>query len=236
MVSETNIDTAFAVSLTQAETTKRAAPVAVFLKDALTVGPAPVRTLESKAHGAGLLGKRQAITHAKSFKRAKQQLGVRSVRKGFGRGGEWFWQLPATATESSPGQGGHLSTARKQIGDTYGHRACSERGADERSSLNSSVQVIAGGDRDPAVLTWVSLVDQLDHSRLPAGISAPRWAAFLTDSQVFLDSPFADRAARLGWSTADLFGFSPVQPLMHLGSAGLLWVLNGAAILELHRD
>src|SRR5262245_41041374 len=86
MVSETNIDTAFAVSLTQAETTKRAAPVAVFLKDALTVGPAPVRALESKAHGAGLLGKRQAITHAKSFKRAKQQLGVRSVRKGV-----WTW-------------------------------------------------------------------------------------------------------------------------------------------------
>lgn len=61
MVSESNIDTAFALSLTHAETTKGAAPVAVFLKDALTGGPAPVRALESKAHGAGLLGKRQAI-------------------------------------------------------------------------------------------------------------------------------------------------------------------------------
>jgi hypothetical protein len=79
----------------------------------------------------------------------------------------------------------------------------------------------------------MTLVRRLDDNRPPVGIPVNRWDTFLTDSHVFLDSPLADRAARLGWTAADLFGFSPVQ---HLGSAGLLWVLNGATMVELHRD
>jgi hypothetical protein len=33
-----------------------------------------------------------------------------------------------------------------------------------------------------------------------------------------------------------LFGCAPKRPLDHLGSAGLLWAINGGRLLELHRD
>jgi hypothetical protein len=33
-----------------------------------------------------------------------------------------------------------------------------------------------------------------------------------------------------------LFGCAPKRPLAYLGSAGLLWAINGGRLLELHRD
>src|ERR1700730_3832844 len=58
------------------------------------------------AQAAALLVNGQRITHAKLFKQAKKSLGIRSVRSGFGAGGEWLWLLekpaapPVTATSS----------------------------------------------------------------------------------------------------------------------------------------
>ena len=48
--------------------------------------------------------------------------------------------------------------------------------------------------------------------------------------------PWAERAAELGWNARALFGCHRNSPLMHLGTAGLLWVINGGKLLELHRD
>jgi hypothetical protein len=44
-----------------------------------------------------------------------------------------------------------------------------------------------------------------------------------------LNSPenWAERAAELGWDARALFGCHRNYPLMHLGSAGLLWAING---------
>jgi hypothetical protein len=53
---------------------------------------------------------------------------------------------------------------------------------------------------------------------------------------VFLNSPEAERAARLGWRTIELFGCKPIYPLSYLGEAGLLWHVNGGRIVQLHRD
>jgi hypothetical protein len=72
--------------------------VAEFLRDAFAGGALGVPKLEVMARAAGLLGEGQRITHAKVFKRAKKFLGIRSVRNGFGDGGEWLW-LP----EKQPG-------------------------------------------------------------------------------------------------------------------------------------
>jgi hypothetical protein len=47
---------------------------------------------------------------------------------------------------------------------------------------------------------------------------------------------WAERAAELGWDARALFGCHRNRPLMHLGSAGLLWVINGGRLIELHRD
>jgi hypothetical protein len=44
-----------------------------------------------------LLGERQSITVSKKFRAAKKKLGIISRRDGFGRGGEWFWELPTTS-------------------------------------------------------------------------------------------------------------------------------------------
>jgi hypothetical protein len=55
------------------------------------------RQLGTAARTAGLLGERQRVTDSKKFKAAKKVLGVISRRDGFGRGGEWFWELPTTS-------------------------------------------------------------------------------------------------------------------------------------------
>src|SRR5713101_4858346 len=68
--------------------------VAEFLRDALAVDVLGVPKLEAMARAAGLLGEHQRITNAKAFKRAKKSLGIKSVRAGFGTGGEWLWKLP----------------------------------------------------------------------------------------------------------------------------------------------
>jgi hypothetical protein len=60
----------------------------------------------------------------------------------------------------------------------------------------------------------------------------------VTDCQSFLNSSenWAERAAELGWDARALFGCHRNYPLMHLGSAGLLWAINGGKRLELRRD
>jgi hypothetical protein len=40
----------------------------------------------------------------------------------------------------------------------------------------------------------------------------------------------------LGWDAMALFGCAPKRPLDYLGSAVLLWAINGGRLLELHRD
>jgi hypothetical protein len=51
-----------------------------------------------RARAAGLLGERQRVTDAKTFKAAKKKLGIMSRRDGFGRDGEWSWAFPASFT------------------------------------------------------------------------------------------------------------------------------------------
>jgi hypothetical protein len=67
----------------------REAVVAEFLRKALADEAVGVPRLDAMARAAGLLGERQRITQAKSFRRAKDALGIRSVRQGFGAGGRW---------------------------------------------------------------------------------------------------------------------------------------------------
>jgi hypothetical protein len=52
----------------------------------------------------------------------------------------------------------------------------------------------------------------------------------------FVSSSWAERASALGWDAVSLFGCRRNHPLSYLGSAGLLWVLNGCSLIELHRD
>jgi hypothetical protein len=178
-----------------------AARAAKFLRDVLAGGPLRVPELDRLARAAGLLDERQRITHAKLFKAAKKSLGIRSVRNGFGSGGEWLWLLDKQAAQP--------------ITEASGHP-------------------VAGS----APVTWVEGIARLDYYRAPTDIPAHRWRQFVSDCNNFVASGenWAERAAELGWDARALFGCHRNRPLLHLGSAGLLWAINGGRLIELHRD
>src|SRR5215469_15101399 len=79
---------------------------------------------------------------------------------------------------------------------------------------------------------------RLNDYRPPTDIPPHRWRQFVSDCQSFLNSSenWAERAVELGWDARALFGCHRNYPLMHLGSAGLLWAVNGGKLVELHRD
>ena len=58
---------------------------------------------------------------------------------------------------------------------------------------------------------------------------------FVDDCNSFTRSEWAERAAALGWNARALFGYHR-NPLMYLGSAGLLWVMDGGKLVDLRRD
>ena len=63
-----------------------------------------------------------------------------------------------------------------------------------------------------------------------------RWLRFIDDCGRFLDAGWAARAAALGWGPLDLFGCDRERPFARLDHVGLLWLLNGGTMVELHRD
>ena len=204
--------------------------ILAFLREALVEGAVSCGELELKARDAGLLGRFQSITHAKLFKEAKKVLGIRSVRNGFGQAGEWEWEwsgLPPAPTTASAVQ---LAKAGVGTADTYaaassGIGQCP--GSHGRATPESRIP-----------WEWTEGVARLDYHHAPAGIRLHRWRQFVDDCARFLASTHngAARAAALGWDTYALFGCGPGHPLDHLGSAGLLWFINGGRILELHGE
>jgi hypothetical protein len=84
---------------------------------------------------------------------------------------------------------------------------------------------------------WVEGVACLDPERRPPDVPGHRWRQFVNDCENFLSpsEDWAERAARLGWDAIALFGCAPRRPLDYSPSAGLLWLMNGARRVELHR-
>ena len=160
--------------------------VTEFLRDSLAGGALGVTQLEVMARAVRLLGERQRIAHAKVFKRAKKVLGIKSVRNGFGDGGEWLWRLerPPASPVSKP----------VSIEDTYAEGLPEEIPADVRAR------------RIPS--SWIDGVARLEHHPPFSGIPPHRWRQFLNDCNTFLTAGenWAARAAELGWNAATLFG------------------------------
>jgi hypothetical protein len=192
---------------------QREGVAAEFLREALAGGALGVPKLEVMARAAGLLGEGQCITHSKVFKGAKKSLGIRSVRNGFGDGGEWLWRLerqPDPPVREPP----------VSIEDTY-------------AEAHDPEEVPADLRRIPS--SWTDGVARLDYHRPLPDIPPHRWRQFVDDCNKFLGSSEAERAAELGWDAVALFGCRRNHPLLHLGSAGLLWAVNGGKVAELHR-
>jgi hypothetical protein len=104
-----------------------------------------------------------------------------------------------------------------------------------------SVKTDSGSARErraPIPIDWLQGVACLHPDRPPNDVPRPRWRQFVGDCRNFLSPSenWAERAARLGWDAMALFGCAPKRPLDYLGSAGLLWAIDGGRLLELHRD
>jgi putative DNA primase/helicase len=93
-----------------------------FLRELLAPGAMPVLEIEQEARDAGLLGPDSPISQNKSFRSARDVLGISPQRKGgTGAKGQWVWELPvAPKMPSNPydapfikegtlGNSGHLS-------------------------------------------------------------------------------------------------------------------------------
>ncbi len=79
---------------------------------------------------------------------------------------------------------------------------------------------------------WVQGVADLLAMTCPASCPAERWEALREDAYHFLRG-HAALAHELGWPTLDLFGVHPEKPLERFDCAGLILVLNGAAVVAL---
>jgi hypothetical protein len=83
---------------------------------------------------------------------------------------------------------------------------------------------------------WAEALARLDPAHPPADVPPLRWLQFINDCGRFLDGGGAQRAAALGWGPLDLFGCDRERPFAHIDHLGLLWLLNGGTVVELHRD
>jgi hypothetical protein len=194
-----------------------------FLRRVLADGALSIGELEAKARLAGFLNEHQQIRHAKSFTKAKKALGIRSIRDGFGRGGKWAWLMPPQAAA--------------EIGSV----ANSDLATDIQRPVRDSElpdKSFPASESPSVVQQWLEGVQRLDYVRSPPAVPPIRWQLFLGDCHSFLSSSekWAERAAALGWNALALFGCHRTRPLEHLGTAGLLWAINGGKLAELHRE
>jgi hypothetical protein len=197
------------------------ATVAEFLQHTLANGALDVLDLEAMARKAGLLGPRQQIQHTKPFKNAKRFLGIRSVRAGFGGAGKWAWLLPPKP----------VKPAKNEADPTRDTTTCDQA---RLVNLNGLPAELLSGRIPPH---WVHGIAGLESHQVPKGVPAHRWRQLINDCHTFFlaKENWAERAAGLGWNDVELFGCCR-RPLERLGSAGLLWAINGGRLVELHRD
>jgi hypothetical protein len=187
--------------------------VAEFLRDALAGGALAVPNLEVMARAAGLLGEGQCITHSKVFKGAKKSLGIRSVRNGFGDGGEWLWLL-----EKQPDPPAREPPV--SIEDTY-------------AEAHDPKEIPADVRRIPS--SWIDGVAGLDYLRPFTDIPLHRWRQFSNDCNNFLNSNenWAERAAQLGWDAVALFGCHRDRPPRRPRSSLRFSCLRAASVTRL---
>src|SRR5262245_131545 len=203
-----------------------------FLKEALAEGAVSTGQLELKAREAGLLGEGQSITHAKLFKKAKKALGIRSVRSGFGRSGEWRWVWSGLPQQPTTAPAVHLKTGVERA---HTYAAVEQALATGVLPAGYSQHGTTPESRIPE--EWISGVARLDYHCAPIDVLPHRWRQFIDDCNHFLNGNgvWAERATELGWDAISLFGCNSTGPLSYLGDAGLLWFVAGGKLVGLNR-
>jgi len=200
-----------------------------FLLGRLRNGPLAVTELDRRARSRGLVGK-EFIGQNKAFRTARKLLGIIA----FQQARKWHWRLPQVPSCSTPDDptGIPATSADRSIATP------------EPASAAEGVAVHADTSvrRDPvdpteaAVTRWAEGIAKLDYSRPPHGVSALRWQTFISDAGTFMASIWPARAAILGWTAADLFGFDKANPVERRDRLGLCWCCLGGQVIALHRD
>jgi hypothetical protein len=81
--------------------------------------------------------------------------------------------------------------------------------------------------------TALAALAQLNPAKPPGDVSRRRWAQFVDDCGLFLNSDWVHRAMALGWTSLDLFGCNRERPMARIDHQGLLWLLNGNKLVAL---
>jgi hypothetical protein len=209
----------------------KSAAVSAFLLDVLAGGELEVPVIESQARVLGLLGEQQEITNSKLFRRAKQELGIRSHRIGFGTHGRWLWGLK-TPPDVKPT---NLAPLVPSDPGSEGAYAVDHSRSWQQAQSNDRAHEGVQADELPA--EWISGLSLLETRSRPRDVPGLWWDQFIRDCQWFIRSPekWAGRAHKLGWSTLDLFACCSTRPLEYLASTGLLWRLRGGRLKMLFR-
>jgi hypothetical protein len=217
----------------------RTCAIATFVRHELAGGQVAVLELERRARRAGLLGEVQRIPQTKAFRTAKTDLGIESIRIGFGRGGEWAWKLGAPKA-LAPKADGHLrEEPNPSVIQAEPEPAIIRGDANPRAELGAKLSRVAPFVEIGGIpRQWSEDVERLRVQARPRQVAPHLWHQFVQDSFSFMHSAenWAGRAASLGWDQLSLFGCSRQRPVLDLGRAGLLWVLRGGQILRLYRD
>jgi hypothetical protein len=103
---------------------------------------------------------------------------------------------------------------------------------DDTEEERAAVVEFDGG----APRAWAEALARLDPSKPPADVPPRRWLRFIDDCGRFLDGGCAGKAAGFGWGPLDLFGCDRERPFARIDRLGLLWLLKGGTVRELHRD
>jgi hypothetical protein len=103
--------------------------------------------------------------------------------------------------------------------------------ADAQEERAAIVEYDGGAPR-----AWAEGFARLDPNDPPHDVPARGWLRFVDACGRFLDGGWAERAAALGWGPLDLFGCDRERPFARIDHMGLLWLLDGGTVLELHRD
>jgi hypothetical protein len=100
--------------------------------------------LERRARRAGLLGEAHRIPQTKVFRTAKTDLGIESIRTGFGRGGEWAWKLGAPNSPDPKADGHQCEEPKPSVIKAEPEPAIIHSDANPRAELGSKLSRVAG--------------------------------------------------------------------------------------------
>lgn len=133
-----------------------------------------------------------------------------------------------TAPRDSRGTPGLKALARKVLAR---NTAWDSRGTVANLPVPSSGTVGQQVSHQDLPADWAAGLCELEVCACPEGIPARRWQIFRKDAARFASEGWALQVFRLGWSLLDVFGLHPEKPAERHDAAGVIWLLDGHAVL-----